>query len=190
MKPRGTTLLAIAAVFLAMAAVLALRHRLAHPVAPPGLAPTLSTPPGAPVFRQPAVSSPLPAGSPFAPANDLPPPAPAMIPAGQAISAAAPSDEGAKLELEKIHRMITSYNTLMGENPVGTNAEIMKALMGRNPHQAMLGPPEGGRLNSKGELIDPWGTPYFFHQMSRDDMEIHSAGPDRIMGTPDDLVIQ
>jgi hypothetical protein len=95
----------------------------------------------------------------------------------------------AMIELEKVHRMIDSYHTLMGENPVGTNAEIMRALMGHNPHQAMLGPPEGQSLNSNGELVDPWGTPYFFHQLSGNHMEIHSAGPDKIMGTADDLVI-
>jgi len=93
------------------------------------------------------------------------------------------------VELQKVHRMIDSYHTLMGQNPVGTNAEIMKALMGSNPHQATLGPPPGQALNGNGELLDPWGTPYFFHQLSGDDMEIHSAGPDRIMWTADDLVI-
>ena len=69
-------------------------------------------------------------------------------------------------ELEKVHRMIVNYHTLMGENPVGTNAEIMAAIMGRNPRQATLGPPEGQNLNAQKELIDPWGTPYFFHQLS------------------------
>jgi len=93
------------------------------------------------------------------------------------------------VELEKVHGMIASYHTLMGQDPVGTNAEIMKALMGGNPHQAMLGPPPGQGLNGNGELLDPWGTPYFFHQISGDHMEIHSAGPDKIMGTADDLVI-
>ena len=101
---------------------------------------------------------------------------------------AAPARPSPQTEVERVHRMITDYHTLMGENPVGTNAEIMRALMGANPHQATLGPPEGQTLNDKGELIDPWGTPYFFHQMSRDEMEIHSAGPDKIMGTPDDVV--
>ena len=93
------------------------------------------------------------------------------------------------VELEKVHSMIGSYHTLMGQNPVGTNAEIMKAIMGGNSHQAMLGPPPGQSLNANGELLDPWGTPYFFHQLSGNDMEIHSAGPDKIMGTGDDLVL-
>jgi hypothetical protein len=37
-------------------------------------------------------------------------------------------------------------------------------------------------------MIDRWGTPYFFHQISATSMEIHSAGPDRKMGTEDDIV--
>lgn len=86
--------------------------------------------------------------------------------------------------------MVTDYHTLTGENPVGTNAEIMAALTGKNPRQAILGPPEGMGLNGKGELVDDWGTPYFFHQLSKDVMEIHSAGPDKIMGTADDIVVR
>jgi hypothetical protein len=110
-------------------------------------------------------------------------------------SAAGPGNPGnnwrvqGMVELEKVHHMVGSYHTLYGQNPVGTNAEIMKALMGANPRGAILGPPPGQSLNANGELIDPWGTPYFFHQLSGDDMQIISAGPDKTMGTPDDLMI-
>jgi hypothetical protein len=96
--------------------------------------------------------------------------------------------QGAMIELDKIHRMIRDYHTVMGENPVGTNAEIMAAIMGKNPHHAVLGPPEGQHLNGQNELVDSWGTPFFFHQISGDVMEIHSAGPDKIFGTSDDLI--
>ena len=102
----------------------------------------------------------------------------------------APNAQAAMIDLDKTRHMIQGYHTLMGENPVGTNAEIMKALMGANPHQAVLGPVEGQQLNGKGELVDPWGTPYFFHQLSGDVMEIHSAGPDKVMGTTDDFVVR
>ena len=91
-------------------------------------------------------------------------------------------------DFDKISLMLRDYRTLAGENPVGTNAEIMKAIMGGNPKGARLGPPEGQSLSDKGELIDRWGTPYFFHQLGKDQMEIHSAGPDRRMGTEDDLI--
>jgi hypothetical protein len=93
-------------------------------------------------------------------------------------------------ELDTVRLMLSDYRTLMQENPVGTNAEIMKALMGDNPKHAKLGPPEGQGLNEKGELTDRWGTPYFFHQNSATEMEVRSAGPDRKLWTPDDVVVK
>ncbi len=94
------------------------------------------------------------------------------------------------LEIDRVSLMIRDYRTIAGENPVGTNAEIMAATMGDNPKQAKLGPPEGVKLNEKGELLDRWDTPYFFHQLSRDHMEIRSAGADKVMWTEDDPVIK
>ena len=94
----------------------------------------------------------------------------------------------AAVELDKVRLMLRDYRTLYHENPVGTNAEIMKAVMGGNEAKARLGPPEGQGLNEQGELVDNWGTPYFFHQISKSSMEVRSAGPDRRMWTTDDLV--
>ena len=90
--------------------------------------------------------------------------------------------------MEKVRLMLRDYRTLYRENPVGTNAEIMKAIMGGNPRQAQLGPPEGQSLSAEGELLDRWGTPYFFHQLSADSMEVRSAGPDKTLWTSDDIV--
>lgn len=92
--------------------------------------------------------------------------------------------------MEAVTYMLRDFRTRMGENPVGSNAEIMKAVMGGNPAKARLGPPEGQSLNEQGELVDRWGTPYFFHQQSKDSMEIRSAGADRKMWTTDDVVGQ
>jgi len=103
-------------------------------------------------------------------------------------TASPPSDPATAADLDKITLMFRDYRTITGENPVGTNAEIMKSVMGGNPKGAMLGPPEGQLVNENGELIDRWGTPYFFHQLTKDLMEIHSAGPDRRMWTDDDIV--
>ncbi|PWU14140.1 MAG: hypothetical protein C5B50_17870 [Verrucomicrobia bacterium] len=78
---------------------------------------------------------------------------------------------------------------MFGGNPVGTNQEITQALNGDNPKQInFLNPDAGMRVNALGELIDAWGTPYFFHQLSATEMEIRSAGPDKVMWTGDDLV--
>jgi hypothetical protein len=89
---------------------------------------------------------------------------------------------------DQINLMFRDYRTITGENPVGTNAEIMKAIMGGNPKSAMLGPPQGQQVNDRGELLDHWGTPYFFHQLSKDLMEIRSAGEDQRMWTGDDII--
>jgi hypothetical protein len=114
--------------------------------------------------------------------NAPPPPAPGTVPSPEATAAAN--------DLDAVRRMFGDFRTRMGGNPVGTNAEIMKALMGNNPAQARLGPPDGQRVNANGELLDRWGTPYFFHQLSKDSMEIRSAGPDAQLWTADDLVGQ
>lgn len=98
--------------------------------------------------------------------------------------------EAAHSDGENVRLMLRDFRTVMGENPVGSNAEIMKAVMGGNPKQARLGPPEGQTLNGNGELVDRWGTPYFFHQMSATDMEIRSAGSDRKLFTSDDVVVK
>ena len=46
----------------------------------------------------------------------------------------------------------------------------------------------GLRVNENGEMVDAYGTPLFFHQLSGKEMEIRSAGEDRKMWTFDDLV--
>ena len=85
---------------------------------------------------------------------------------------------------------IQQYGAAFGENPIGTNPEITNALMGQNPKQINFLKADGNRVNGKDELVDTWGTPYFFHQISGHEMEIRSAGPDRIMYTADDLIIR
>jgi hypothetical protein len=82
-----------------------------------------------------------------------------------------------------------NYGSTFGENPVGTNPEITAALMGRNPKQINFITPESGlRINENGEMVDGYGTPFFFHQLSGQEMEIRSAGEDRKMWTFDDQV--
>jgi hypothetical protein len=91
-------------------------------------------------------------------------------------------------DLDKVTMSLRDYRTIMGENPVGTNAEIAAALNGGNRKHARL-LQEGLQMNGNGELIDRWGTPYFFHQLSKTNMEIRSAGPDLQMWTDDDTIV-
>jgi len=92
----------------------------------------------------------------------------------------------AAADLQRISRLLRDYRTLAGDNPIGSNAEIVQALAGDNLKHAKILPDELPR-NSSGELVDRWGTPYFFHQLSRNSMEIRSAGSDRRMWTSDDV---
>jgi hypothetical protein len=93
--------------------------------------------------------------------------------------------------LENMSRALRQYGEMFGGNPVGTNPEITRQLNGNNPkHINFLTPRPGIRINENGELLDPWGTPYFFHQLSASDTEVRSAGPDKILWTSDDLVVK
>ena len=92
----------------------------------------------------------------------------------------------AAADLQRITRLLRDYRTIAGDNPIGSNAEIVQALAGDNLKHAKILPDELPR-NSSGELVDRWGTPYFFHQLSRNSMEIRSAGSDRRMWTSDDV---
>ena len=165
--------------------------------ATPAQPPSLNA--GSPVAeRTPDPRLPVPSPPKSAPAQVPPAAVPAVVNPGTAggtmqppaTTPAATTDqrEGVVLDLDKVTLMFRDFRSSMGENPTGTNAEIMKAVMGGNPKGARLGPPENQSLNAEGELVDRWGTPLFFHQMSKTSMDIRSAGPDRVMWTDDDIL--
>jgi hypothetical protein len=94
-----------------------------------------------------------------------------------------------EIAVENMSRMIRQYGEMFGGNPVGDNADFTRQLSGGNPKRInFISTAAGMRINEKGELVDSWGTPYFFHQLSGSDTEVRSAGPDKIMYTADDIV--
>ena len=111
-------------------------------------------------------------------------PTPAAPPPPVTAESAASPD--IRTDLEEVLTALRDFRNNLGGNPVGTNAEITKTLLGDNLKQIKVPIPTGSRVNARGELCDRWGTPYFFHQLSRDKMEVRSAGPDRQMWTADD----
>lgn len=75
-----------------------------------------------------------------------------------------------------------------GSNPDGgLNYSIVQELRGRNKKQLAVLPEDLPAINQDGELVDRWGSPYFFHPVSDQFMEIRSAGPDRTFWTRDDV---
>jgi hypothetical protein len=129
--------------------------------------------------------------------------APAVVVAESSPSPTAPSEEPSQLanglnsptgdvhaDLRIVNGIFSAYrNALRNGNPVGENSEITAALTGRNKLGFAFIPKDCPAINPKGELCDRWGRPYFFHQISGEQMEIRSAGPDMKMWTDDDEVL-
>jgi hypothetical protein len=111
-------------------------------------------------------------------ARPLPPESPVPPPAGR-----TPENE-----VQRIQGTVRRYRAAFGQNPVGSNPEITRTLAGKNPSGAKFLDPSAITLNDKGEMLDDWGVPYFFHPVSGSIMEIRSAGPDGRLFTPDDVV--
>lgn len=100
----------------------------------------------------------------------------------------APAGSGRR-DLEIVASLFSTYTDHFRELPVGNNAEITASLAGDNTRGLAVIPADHPAINTEGELLDRWGTPYFFHQIGGGLMQIRSAGPDRRMHTADDLVL-
>ena len=88
-------------------------------------------------------------------------------------------------QLQSAAISLRNYRIIFSKNPVGNNREITRTLAGKNSLSARYLPADA-QINDKGELIDRWEQPIFFHQISATVMEVRSAGPDHIMWTADD----
>jgi hypothetical protein len=147
----------------------------------------------------PPPAEPAPAEAKATPAPPVPevPVEPAVTPVAPPVPP-PPGNDLSKLTPQEIQRIrdavdqveltLRDYAVALGGNPVGTNAEITAALLGDNLKQIKLELPAGSTVNAMGELCDPWGTAWFFHQLSAKKMELRSAGPDRKLYTEDDFV--
>ena len=144
------------------------------------------------LMMRPQSATPVPGDTPEEPSKRPEPTAPApssvvLLPiAADAVRLNAAEGNGRE-DLGFLELVISQYCRHLDGNPVGNNAQISEALRGDNPKGIALLPAEGKFLDSSGLLVDRWGTPYFFHAISRQRMDIVSAGPDREFWTNDDL---
>lgn len=83
-----------------------------------------------------------------------------------------------------------SLKTSSAVPPLGFNDEITRALTGGNPLELAFIPSTHAAINARGELCDRWGTPYSFHPVAADRIDVRSAGPDRRLFTADDVLSQ
>ena len=138
--------------------------------------------PVASATRRPAVAGP-------AKADAVPAPAAAEEEPSRLADGLNAPGRSAQDDLRQVDALFRAYRSALRQgNPVGENAEITAALTGRNKLGFAFIPRGSPALDSKGRLCDRWGSPYFFHQMSGEAMEIRSAGPDRVLWTADDVV--
>jgi len=71
--------------------------------------------------------------------------------------------------------------------PLSANEDWADLLCGKNAAQERFLPEQHAALNTKGQIIDRWGTPLFFHALGGGRYELRSAGPDKKMWTTDDF---
>jgi len=77
-----------------------------------------------------------------------------------------------------------------GTFPAGQeNHDIMNALAGNNPAKLPVFPRDHPRIDAAGNLLDAWGSPFIFHPVSSQLLEVRSKGPDGEIFTKDDIVV-
>lgn len=96
-------------------------------------------------------------------------------------------------DLKKVQRVITGYFSVVKNSsrfPIGGNADLAAALRGENPNRETY-LPEGHPVFSKdGLLVDRWGSPLVVHPEAWTQLELRSAGPDKMAYTSDDLTLK
>lgn len=93
-------------------------------------------------------------------------------------------------DIHIIEHLLAQVHTVFHELPTGEHDEIVAFLRGANSRDIVYIPEDDPNLNDDGKIIDRWGTPYFFHTLSRHRIEVRSAGPDRLHWSEDDIITE
>ncbi|MEN3942766.1 hypothetical protein WJU23_15810 [Prosthecobacter sp. SYSU 5D2] len=96
-------------------------------------------------------------------------------------------DTSPERELEIIQDLLSQHNRALGPGTFGDNNDVTRALVGDTGDGIWL-PRQSPRIRN-GELLDRWGTPYWFHANGENSIEIRSAGPDKNLFTSDDVIL-
>ena len=81
-------------------------------------------------------------------------------------------------DVENLFIGLQKFKEVVGAYPLGSNADIAKALKGNNSKNVIILVGRKNELNEKGEIVDPWGTPLRIY-FSDNGVLIRSAGPNR-----------
>lgn len=90
-------------------------------------------------------------------------------------------EEGVKMEARRLLEALTQYHGEFGAYPPGDSSQVIRELGGDNPEKKVFFECPADKLNEKGELLDPWGTPYRMIPSTGTALPIiHSAGKNRL----------
>jgi hypothetical protein len=81
-------------------------------------------------------------------------------------------------DIENLFVGLQQYKENVGSYPVGSNSDVAKALMGKNPKSVIILVGRKNEMNAKGEFVDPWGSPLRIY-FSDSGVLVRSAGPNR-----------
>ena len=94
-----------------------------------------------------------------------------------------------KQEITSLAVAMQQFRATYGAYPRGNNADIAGQLLGNNPKKIVFYEPSAKYIIPSGEIVDPWGSPFQIETIG-DQLEIRSAGPDRIFGNADNQAIK
>jgi hypothetical protein len=93
-------------------------------------------------------------------------------------------------DLTLMAHLIDNFTLLVksaSDRPLSANEDWAAMFRGFNPAHERFLPDNHLALNTKGQLVDRWGTPLFFHALGGRRFDIRSAGPDGKLWTEDDI---
>ncbi len=131
------------------------------------------------------------------PHDHTPGKAPLSVPAGQTQAPGPPPrplldglndpTQTIQDDLDRVQSVFDTYESIFQQHPIGEHTEVIRAFMGDNPRGLSLIPEDSPHIDETGHLRDRWGTPFFFHAIAHNRVEILSAGPDQSLWTEDDV---
>jgi hypothetical protein len=81
-------------------------------------------------------------------------------------------------DVENLFIGLQKYKERVGSYPIGSNAQVAKALQGNNEKNVIILVGRKNEVNEKGEFVDPWGTALRIY-FSDAGVLVRSAGPNR-----------
>lgn len=96
-------------------------------------------------------------------------------------------------DLQLVQRVLMTVRTLvktLDPGRMAVNEDVVEVLLGKNPYKERFLPDEHPAINAKGQLMDRWGMPLFFHLEAADRLDVRSSGPDNVLFTEDDVHLQ